>query len=199
VQQSLPCSIVNAGGAALHGVVQHLLQAFEAHVPPHSAYREPSRNPTVLSRHAPPSVGWQRRAAAAVVTLTEVLYGASSAWQSPQARPLHDFPSHIKGSNRPNSNSDSAGQGMAAENQSDSVRQKDDRDVAGSQHQADVHEAAGSACGMLEGLVVQVLNDFSRAGVWQLPTHLDIDAAVDASTPLTPQVYSVAGVEYNQD
>lgn len=45
-----------------------------------------SRRHTALSTEAQSSIAWQGRAAAAVVALTEVLYGASPAWQPAQAQ-----------------------------------------------------------------------------------------------------------------
>jgi hypothetical protein len=71
----------------LHGIVQDLLQVFEAQTPPqHTQSQASSRRHTALSTEARPSIAWQGRAAAAVVALTEVLYGASPAWQPAQAQ-----------------------------------------------------------------------------------------------------------------
>lgn len=76
---------VNAGSAVLHGITQHLLQIFEAQVPAQAAQNSPYSGSRISSRgseqNAAASPGWQGKAASAVVALSEVVFGASSAWQ----------------------------------------------------------------------------------------------------------------------
>ena len=90
VQMVTQCCIhACAGGMALHGIVQDLLQAFEAEVPPHLAQHQDRRSQLHITPTQPKAkVGWQGRAAASVVALTEVLYGASPAWQAAHGHSL---------------------------------------------------------------------------------------------------------------
>ncbi|KAL0037252.1 hypothetical protein WJX79_008456 [Trebouxia sp. C0005] len=148
---------ISAGGAVLHGIVQDLLQVFEAQMPPQNTQSQASSSHTALGTEAQPSIAWQGRAAAAVVALTEVLYGASPAWQPAQA-PISGSPTSSDDSRRRHNGGGSTSSSTAA-----------------------VH---GS--GPLEQLVVQVLGDFSSADVWQLPTHVEPDASPEGSA-LTPQ------------
>jgi len=186
---------VSAGGAVLHGIVQDLLQVFEAQTPPQNTQSPASSRPhTALSAQARPSIAWQGRAAAAVVALTEVLYGASPAWQPAQA--------HISGS--PASSDDSRRQHNGGRTRSttasgdeavgnagqEGIRNGEEAGHHGNESASDVG-ASVHGDGALEQLVVQVLGDFSSADVWQLPTHVEPDA-LPVRTALTPQVSTIS-------
>ena len=79
---TLPC----AGTAVLRGVVQDLLELFQAQLPSQLMLRPaPARQDSKLMQGSQQAAaGWQGRAASAVVALTEVMYGASASWQDTQ-------------------------------------------------------------------------------------------------------------------
>ncbi|KAL0049229.1 hypothetical protein WJX82_009193 [Trebouxia sp. C0006] len=181
---------ISAGGAVLHGIVQDLLQVFEAQTPPQNTQSPASSRPhTALSAQARPSIAWQGRAAAAVVALTEVLYGASPAWQPAQAHisgcpasPDDSRRQHNGGRTRSTTASGDEAVGNARQ---EGIRNGEEAGHHGNESASDVG-ASVHGDGTLEQLVVQVLGDFSSADVWQLPTHVEPDA-LPVRTALTPQ------------
>lgn len=189
----------SAGGAALHGLVQDLLHVLEAQVPPHLAHSQlNSRRHAAVGKQTQASIGWQGRAAAAVVALTEVLYGASPAWQPAHTQNSTNPYPHGNSSLRPNGvSADQGNLGMAANDQSDNVQQK--WNIGNTGHQPDMPAsgvgASAASDRVLERLVVQVVDDFCSAGIWRLPTHADPDGPLDTAagaTPLMPQVSCLA-------
>ena len=181
-----------AGGAVLHGIVQDLLQVFEAQMPPQNTQSQASsRRHTALGTEAQPSIAWQGRAAAAVVALTEVLYGASPAWQPAQA-PISGSPTSSDDSRRRHNGGGSTSSSTAAGDEavSDAAQQGSRNGENAERHGLEPASDVGASVhgsGPLEQLVVQVLGDFSSADVWQLPTHVEPDASPEGSA-LTPQV-----------
>ena len=190
---------VRAGCAALHALVQDLVQLFEAQVPPHLAQAPAPRSITAASARSQPEPGWQGNAASAVVVLTEVLYGASSAWQPTHPKSLRPpTPPHSNHSfNGPITDDDNLHKGQ---DPSSSTGQEHNMDGADSKVQSGLPASGGGAglgvAGVLEQLVIQVLDDFSRAGVWQLPTHVNPDAAQDTCLTLTPQVTALIPMHF---
>ena len=187
---------VLAGGAALHGIVQDLLQAFEAEVPPHLSQANSGRHHTAVTIQTHPKSGWQGKAAAAVIALTELLYGASSVWQCTLSHPSGNSITHSSDSHQGLRHNDLNGNlpsDKASGTQANSAEDCGNTQAGRLQQQqqevpASSASDAGRDNGALEQLVAQVLDDFGSAGVWQLPTHVDADAAIGASGPLTPQV-----------
>ncbi len=173
-----------------------------------------SRRHTALSTEAQSSIAWQGRAAAAVVALTEVLYGASPAWQPAQAQ-ISGSPTSSDDSRRRHNGartcSTKATGGKtcsttASGNRICSTTAAGDEAVGGAGQEGSRNgEEAGHhgnepasdvgaslhGDGALEQLVVQVLGDFSNADVWQLPTHVEPDASPGGTT-LTPQVSMIS-------
>ena len=181
---------VSAGGAALHGIVQDLLQAFEAEVPPHLSQANSGRHHTAVTIQTHPKPGWQGKAAAAVIALTELLYGASLSHPSSNSI-THSSDGH-QGLRHNHRNGDLPSD-KASGTQANSAEDCGNTQAGRLQQQqqevpASSASGAGRDNGALEQLVAQVLDDFGSAGVWQLPTHVDPDAAMGASGPLTPQV-----------
>ncbi|DBA68248.1 TPA: hypothetical protein ACH3X2_013864 [Trebouxia sp. C0005] len=181
---------ISAGGAVLHGIVQDLLQVFEAQMPPQNTQSQASSSHTALGTEAQPSIAWQGRAAAAVVALTEVLYGASPAWQPAQA-PISGSPTSSDDSRRRHNGGGSTSSSTAAGDEavSDAAQQGSRNGENAERHGLEPASDVGASVhgsGPLEQLVVQVLGDFSSADVWQLPTHVEPDASPEGSA-LTPQ------------
>jgi len=205
--------------------VQDLLQVFEAQTPPQNTQSQASsRRHTALSTEARPSIAWQGRAAAAVVALTEVLYGASPAWQPAQAQISSNPTSSDDSRRRRNGgrtcsttanggrtcsttanggktcSSTAAGDEALSGARQQGVSNGEEAGRHGNESASDVG-ASVHGDGALEQLVVHVLGDFSSADVWQLPTHVEPDAS-PGGTALTPQVsiispyllYSMASV-----
>lgn len=76
-QLSVCCCFFCAGGATLSDVVQELLHLFQDQVPTDLAQAtHPSQAYTLVAQGGS-SVGWQSKAASAVMVLSEVLFGAS--------------------------------------------------------------------------------------------------------------------------
>ena len=182
---------MHAGSAVLRGVTQDLLQIFEAEVPAQAAERQPPRRQTTSSDpDRPASPGWQGKAAAAVVALAEVLFGASALWQGTQQEQQQQQKKRDTSSQYSQLDSSfsttTAGDPMTAHASTDGKKSPH------SLPSSDLADAAAHTdSNVLEPLVVQALDDFSNAGVWFLATHLDSDAAVPGSTPLTPEVHRV--------
>ena len=179
--------------------MQDLLHVLEAQVPPHLAHSQlNSRRPAAVEKQTQASIGWQGRAAAAVVALTEILYGASPAWQPAHTQTSISSVPHGSFSPRQNgNNTDQGNPSMAANDESANAQQK--LNFGNSRHQPDVPASSADAPAasdrVLERLVVQVVDDFSSAGIWRLPTHADPDGPLDTAagaTPLTPQVTCLA-------
>ena len=205
-----------AGGMALHGIVQDLLQAIEAELPDALAQRQVPRRQSLVTSPSTElsqtSVGWQGRAAAAVVALTEVIFGASPAWQAMSARavtkPAADGSSSSSGSDSNTGSSvtphdfahtRSREAATGETHIANGVRQvSNDQNSAAMQQQHQQHQQRQqkqqqqdtdvSQFLALERMIEQAIDVFSSAGVWQLPTHLDPDAANTDDAILTPQV-----------
>ena len=189
------CLTVSAGGAVLHGIVQDLLQVFEAQTPPQNTQSQASNTyHTALGTEARPSTAWQGRAAAAVVALTEVLYGASPAWKPAQAQ-ISSSPTTSDNSRRRHNGGRTCSTTAAGDEAVDDAGQEGSRDGedAGRHGNEPAPDVRASVHGgrVLEQLVVQVLGDFSSADVWQVPTHVEPDAS-PGGTALTPQVRTVS-------
>ena len=88
--------IVGVGGAALSDVVQELLHLFQEQVPADLAQATHPSQAQALVAQGSPGVGWQCKAASAVIVLCEVLYGASLGC-SPHATLLPPNPSQPQG------------------------------------------------------------------------------------------------------
>lgn len=182
---------MSAGGAVLHGIVQDLLQIFEAQTPPQNTQSPASsRRHTALGTEARPSIAWQGRATAAVVALTEVLYGASPVWQPAQAQigsnPTSSGDSRRRRNGGRTCSTTAAGDEAVSDAGQEGGTDGEDAGRHGNESASDVG-ASVHGDGALEQLVVQVLGDFSSADVWQMPTHVEPDAS-PGGTALTPQV-----------
>lgn len=179
----------------MHGIVQDLLQVFEAQTPPQNTQSQASsRRHTALGTEAQPSIAWQGRAAAAVVALTEVLYGASPAWQPAQAQ-INGNSTSSDNSRRRRNGGGTCSATAAGDEAVSGARQEGSRngEEAG-RHGNEPASDAGAPVHddeALEQLVVQVLSDFSSADVWQMPTHVEPDA-LPGGTTLTPQVSTIS-------
>lgn len=73
---------IAAGGTALADIVQEVLQLFQAQLPPHLSHAADGN--LAVSSQGRASLGWQCKAASAVMVLSEVLFGASAAWDTAQ-------------------------------------------------------------------------------------------------------------------
>ncbi|DBA77508.1 hypothetical protein WJX77_009976 [Trebouxia sp. C0004] len=181
---------ITLGGAVLHGIVQDLLQVFEAQMPRQNTQSQAtSRRDTAPGTEARPSIAWQGRAAAAVVALTEVLYGASPAWQPAQAQ-ISGNPTSPDSSRRQRNSgracsTSAAGDEAIGDAGQQGSRNGEDAGRHGSESASDVGASVHGG-GALEQLVVQVLGDFSSADVWQMRTHVEPDA-LPGQNALTPQ------------
>ena len=195
----------SAGGAALSDVVHELLHLFQTQVP--SQLAQPTR-PTqkqALAVWGGPDAGWQCKAASAVIALCEVLYGCSSAGhlgapsQQPIPAPLPGLhqqqPQHAK----PHEHNPCSIRQQTSTTQHHTTRHNNPQ-----QHPAQFQQTAPQprqqihhlrvsdhqlphnvyANAELEQLIAKVLEEFSSAGVWSLPTHQDPDLQ---NTTLTPQ------------
>ena len=217
--------LVCAGSAVLQGLVQDLLQVFEAQVPSQLAHTQPSvRRKHSADQTIPATQGWQGRAAAAVVALTELVYGASSAWhgtqqgqsiakgntqscQSEEANTPTAAFGDLAASQSKEPSSPSVEHSMpdtnhhskpgtiqhmsndvSSSSSSSSGKERQGTDLRSSWSWQTGSSAVHGDTGVLEQIVKQALDEFSSVGVWALATHVDPDAAVSTSGPLTPQV-----------
>lgn len=212
-----------AGNAVLQGLAQDLLQLFEAQVPSQLAHtRLPIRGNHTADQTRPETEGWQGKAAAAVVALTELVYGASSAWHGTQqdqsmardrnqmcqsseadtstaafgdlaASQSNESSSSSLGHSIPNINhrsqtSTNQHKSNKVSSDSSSSTERQETDLSGRRSGQIGSAAVHADAGVLEQTVVQALDAFSSVGVWSLATHVDPDASVPATGPLTPQV-----------
>ena len=177
---------MHAGSAVLHGITQALVQIFEAQVPAQATKGQPSGrhiNSSDLDMLA--SAGWQGKAASAVVALAEVVFGASASWQGAQQQQG----GHLDFSRQHSQYDSSFTANQEATTSADPITAHADSNGRESLHSAPTSRPADLDSGVLEPIVVQVLDDFSNAGVWSLATHMDPDATMPGNTLLTPQVY----------
>ena len=181
------------GGAVLRKVTQDLLHVFEASVPFQAAERQPPRRQISKSDlDLPASPGWQGKAASAVIALAEVMFGASASWQGMQQQQQGKL-SNCSQHSQVNSSFTATTATTSTITDGDPTTAQTSTDGKSLPRRPPGSDLADAAIhidsSVLEPLVVQALDDFSNAGVWSLATHLDPDAAVSNSIPLTPQVH----------